>query len=307
MKLKLILVAAVMFTGAVAYADTLNMAGFNASTGTFSAFTLGTRGSCSGGVCSVGTPFFYNTSSDLVNGSNNASAGDFMNASGSFTGNTNYMAGGGQMYTQNQGAGVPNYASAFSFIRQAAAIQITLLYANSSTNNNAEFGIYDASSQTNALMNHTIVQTSGTDLNMLALGTHSYGAIVNPYATWGVYARTCNANAAANMCPSGNIQTEFSNVAMNSVNGDTPAADSAHMHWALFQSGTNAAVFYLALKDYVYTGSQTYANSVPEGFGDFNDIILRIDTSTVPEPATLSIMGLGLVGLGILGRRKLKK
>jgi len=151
-------------------------------------------------------------------------------------------------------------------------------------------------------MNHEIVQAVGANLNGM-IGT-VYNLTQN-YATWGVYARTCSQNAATGACPGQFVQTEFSNLAMNAVNGDTPAADANHMHWALFQSGTNAAVYYLALKDYVFTGTQT--RNPTEGYGDYNDIILRIDTSGVPEPATLSIMGLGLVGLGILGRRKLKK
>jgi hypothetical protein len=322
MKLKLILVAAAMLVGTVAYADTLNnAAGFNQSTGVFSAFNQGTRGSCNGmGVCTDGTPFWNNTSGDVVSssgnpgGSNLANAGDFLSAGGAFgtgtvlgcsTCGTNYMASNGQMYTQ--AANSPNFATAFSFIRQAASVTITLLYANSSTNNNAEFGIYDASSQNNALMNHEVVQAVGTNLNNIIGQTYS---VTQNYATWGVYARTCSQNAPTGACPggpSGFVQTEFSNLAMNSVNGDTPAADANHMHWALFQSGTNAAVYYLALKDYVFTGTQT--RNPTEGYGDYNDIILRIDTSiaSIPEPATLSIMGLGLVGLGILGRRKLKK
>lgn len=306
MKLQLFLVAGALFAGATAYADTLNTGGgFNTSTGTLSAFSLGTLGSCSPG-CIDGSPFFDNTSGDLVAGTHLANAGDFLDALGSFAGGTNNLAGGGQMYTQTQAAGSPNYASAFSFIRQAASLSITILYANSSVNNNAEFGIYDASSQSNALNNHEIVQpiTAGSNLNNLIGQTYN---ITQNYGVWGIYARTCDVNAADHACPGGNVVTYFSNVALNGVNGDTTAADAAanHMHWALFQSGTNAAVYYLALEDYAFQGAET--RNVTEGFGDYNDLILRIDTSGVPEPATLSIMGLGLAGLGMLGRRKLKK
>jgi len=318
MKLKLILAASAMLAGAVAYADTLNnAAGFNQSTGVFSAFAMGSQGFChngGAGPCVDGTPFWNNTSGDTVNGSNAANAGDLLGDVGAFALNgnvtlncstcgVNYMASGGQMYTQ--AANSPNFASAFSFIRNATSLQITLLYANSSTNNNAEFGIYDASSALNALNNHVIVQQSGvTNLNSIIGTTYT---VTNPYATWGVYARTCNANAANGACPGANVQTLFSNVAMNSLNGDTPAADAGHMQWALFQSGTNANVYYVALEDGVLTGSQT--RLFTEGYGDYNDIILRIDTSGtgVPEPATLSMMGLALAGLGIMGRRKLKK
>lgn len=311
MKLKLVLAAATML-GATAYADTLNTGGgFNTSTGTFSAFALGTMGSCTGGTCIDGTPFFNNTSGDVVNGSQAANAGNFLGDTGAFALNgnvtagcstcgVNYMASGGQMYTQASNS--PNFATAFSFIRQAASLQITLLYANSSTNNNLEFGIYDASSQATALSSHDIIQQAGiTNVNSL-IGT-TYG-ITDPYATWGVYARTCDVNAANGACPGSNVVTYFSNVALNGVNGDTPAADVNHMHWALFEDGTNPSIYYLALEDFaIQSGTR---NSI-EGYGDYNDIILEIDTTGVPEPATLSIVGLALLGFGFVGRRHLKK
>ena len=255
MKLKLLLVTGVVFAGSQAYADTLNTTGFAASTGTFSALSLGSRGVPGG---ADGSPFFYNDSVDMVNGSHAASAGDFLADIGAFALNgnvtpncsgcgVNYTLGGLQMYTQGTDA-----ASAFSFIRQATALTITLLYANSSTNNNAEFGLYDATDQTSALYNHAIIQQgAAADLNDIIGTTYN---VTNPYATWGIYARVCNANAPTGACPGANIQTLFSDVALNSVNGDTPAADANHMHWALFQSGTNAAVYYMALEDGVFTG-----------------------------------------------------
>lgn len=310
MRLNFALMAAVTLFGSMAFADTLNTGGgFNTSTGTLGAFNLGTQGSCTGGVCTDGTTFFNNTSGDVVNSSTAANAGDFLSASGAFatpvsgcsTCGVNYMASGGQMYTQT--ANSPNFASAFSFIRQAASVEITILYANSSVNNNAEFGLYDASSQSNALNNHEIAQAVGSNLNTM-IG-QSYN-LTNNYASYGIYVRTCTVNAANHACPGANVVTDFSNVAMNSVNGDDPAADANHMHWALFQSGTNAAIYYLAFEDF---SLQSGTRNVTEGYGDYNDIILELDTtaSGVPEPATLSIVGLSLAGLGFLGRRKLKK
>jgi hypothetical protein len=213
------------------------------------------------------------------------------------------MASGGQMYTQSTNS--PNFASSFSFIRQAASVEITLLYSNSSTNNNLEFGLYNASSTSTALNSHDIVQQGGvTNLNSIIGTTYD---VSNPFATYGIYARTCDVNAATGACPGGNVVTYFSDVALNGVNGDTPAADVNHMHWALFQSGTNAAVYYLALEDFaIQSGTR---NNI-EGYGDYNDLIIELNTSGVdpaPEPATISIVGLSLAGLGLLGRRKLKK
>lgn len=309
--MKILSLVLAILAGSAVYADTLNTGGgFNTSTGTFAAFNLGTQGSCTGGVCTDGTPFFNNTSGDIVNGSSAANAGDFLSATGGFaapvagcsTCGVNYMADGGQMYTQ--AANSPNFASAFSFISQASSISITLLYANSSTNNNAAFGLYDASSQANALANHEIVQQAGvTNLNTDIGTTYS---LTNNYATYGIYASTCDVNAANGACPAGNVVTFYSNVAMNGVNGDTPAADANHMHWALFQSGTNANVYYLALEDFAI---QSGTRNVTEGYGDYNDIILELNTSPgqqsqVPEPATFSIVALSLAGFGWLRSRK---
>jgi hypothetical protein len=303
-----------ILAGSAAYADVLNTGGgFNTSTGAFSAFNLGTQGSCSGGVCTDGTPFFNNTSSDIVNGSVAANAGDFLSATGGFasavlgcsTCSVNYMASGGQMYTQS--ANSPNFASAFSFISQTGVVSVSLLYANSSTNNNAEFGLYDASSQSNALANHEVVQAGGvTNLNNIIGQPYIF---TNSYATYGIYAVTCTVNAANGACPSGDSVTYYSNVGLNSVNGDTPRADGDHMHWALFQSGTNADVYFLALEDDALQGSQT-RNSI-EGYGDYNDIILELNTTPgqqiqTPEPQSLPVIVLCLGGLGWLRSRKLR-
>lgn len=300
-----------ILAASAAYADTLNTGGgFNTSTGTFSAFNLGTQGSCTGGVCTDGTPFFNNTSSDVVNSSTSANAGNFLSATGGFasavsgcsTCGVNYMASGGQMYTQS--ANSPNFASALSFISQTSQVSMTLLYANSSMNNNAEFGLYDASSQANALSNHEIVQPGGvTNLNNDIGATYVF---TNNYAAYGIYALTCDVNAAPGACPGANVVTYYSNVAMNGVNGDTPAADANHMHWALFQSGTNPNVYYLALEDFAI---QTGTRNPIEGYGDYNDIILELNTSVgqTPEPATFSIVALSLAGLAWLRSRKMAK
>jgi hypothetical protein len=305
MKLMLAFAALVTLSGAIARADVLNTGGgFNTSTGTFNAFNMGTTGSCTGGVCTDGTPFWNNTSSDVVNGSVAANAGNFLSGtrgfglpvSGCLTCGVNYMAAGGQMYTQSSNS--PNFASAFSFINQDPSMQITLLYANSPTNNNAALGIYDASSQANALANHTVAQAAGVNLNGLIGTTYN---LTNPYSTWGIFASTCDQNATSGACPGGDMVTYYSNVALNSVSGNTPAADAGHMHWALFQSGTNANVYYLALEDFAI---QSGTRNPVEGYGDYNDIILEISPGTAspaPEPSIILIMSLGLAGLALCG------
>jgi hypothetical protein len=246
----------------------------------------------------------------VVNGSSAANAGDFLSASGGFatgvfgcpTCGVNYMAGGGQMYTQSSNS--PNFASAFSFISQTGVVSFSLLYANSSTNNNAEFGLYDASSQLNALTNHEVVQAAGiTNLNSIIGQTYN---LTNNYGTYGIYAVTCTVNAANGACPVGDSVTYYSNLSLNSVDGDTPMADANHMHWAMFESGTNPDLYYLALEDYALQDSQT-RNPI-EGYGDYNDIILELNTTPgqqakTPEPQTIYLLGIGLLSLAGLTLR----
>jgi hypothetical protein len=44
----------------------------------------------------------------------------------------------------------------------------------------------------------------------------------------------------------------------------------------------------------------------PGSNGKIADVQFGISQSTVPEPVSLSLTGLGLVGLGFFGRRRLK-
>jgi PEP-CTERM motif len=307
-KVNILAVAAVCL-GSAAYADTLS------GTGVFSAFNP------------TGA-FWNNVGSDVVNGSSAVNVGNFLGDTGAFAlnGNVtancstcgpNYEAAGGQMYTQ--ASNNPNFASNFNFVKQAGALQITLLYANSAANVNAEIGLYDASSLANAQNLHTILQPSGAVNLNNAIGT-SYAGTYNmyngaalqgtanlangsPYTNWGIYIRTCiSGGQTLGNCPGGgaNIVTYFFNVTYDQ---NVPVVDIGHQHFALFQSGADASRFFVGLEDF------PSPSNIVEGYGDYNDIILGIQTSAsgVPEPATLSVMGLGLVGLGLFGRRKFNK
>jgi hypothetical protein len=337
MKLNLVLSAALVLSGSAAFGDTLN-SGSSAATGT----TFNPAGA-----------FWNNLSSDTVNGSNAANVGDFLSASGSFaapvagcpTCGTNYMAGGGRMFV-NAG-NTPDYVSNLNFVRQAGALSITLLYANSDANGNAEFGIYDSSSPTNSVNNHLILQPGQvTNLNNAIGNVYTTGVLVSgstiggtwnlaagsPYATWGLYVRTCEEGSVsfAQCNADGKIVTFY--MGQPSQLGTLYAPyDTAHQHFALFQNGSsvniqagsglniqagsslniqagsNTNTYYAGLEDFAF--SAAFPTNPIEGYGDFNDLIFGINSSvsTTPEPATLSIVGLGLVGLGFFGRRQLKK
>lgn len=305
---KLFVTGTVLLAGAFSlFADTLNS---GASAATSSAFNP--TGS-----------FWNNSSSDIVNGSQAANVGNFLNDSGGFALNgnitsgcstcgVNYMASGGQMYVDS--GNTPDFVNNLNFVKGVGGIQIELLYANYSANNLTSFGLYDASNLTDTLL----LQDAAPNLNNMIGTAYTSGTLFvgatnmgtfnlsngSPYANWGIYATMCTENATTVVqCQSdGDLVTYFMG-AVSQLNAGQIPFDSAHEHFALFQAGTNANQYYAGVEATAFTRS---APTDPvEGYGDFNDLIFGITTGTAtPEPTTMTIMGLGLASLGILvGRR----
>jgi PEP-CTERM motif-containing protein len=246
-------------------------------------------------------PFWNNTSSDGVN----MNAGDFLTGSNAGSmGSMDYLGTGGSFgsYLSTGGSG-PDAPQNFSFLQSGLSDQITLLYtnggANMTTTYGTQIGFYNVldPSQKVVLFDH------GTLYNSAAGSNGIYNNNVSPqptfststFANYGVYATTCGFN------PNGSIycDTFYSNVALD------PNDESAHQHFALFQNAQNPETFFLGFED-------SRGWNATEGYGDYNDAIFEIQTTTkftpevssVPEPATFSILGLGLVGIGLLRRSR---
>jgi len=114
-----------------------------------------------------------------------------------------------------------------------------------------------------------------------------------------------------NYCPAGDTSgtvTLFSNASLNTCTTAEPSASpatgaspampgcGADQHFAIFTSAT-PGVFYIAVDDWGLLGGVGPSNG--EGFGDYSDLVLELNTTPAPEPATFGMISAGFAGLGL--------
>jgi hypothetical protein len=254
------------------------------------------------------TPFFNNISIDGAQ----LNAGYFVENTGGPDSNPALHCAGGTCFSsgtittasQYLGTIADNNAAApsFNLVRAGTSINITILYQNSVINSGpggTAFGIYDVGTlaQTQLFAAGTIpTSVGGSGVNVNTAGISGTGA-------YGFYATVCQFPNSSTNC-----YTFFSNSTLNptvmNFGGSliVEGPGNPHQHFALYTLNGNATTYYLAFENSI-TGTGFDGTTGPEKYGDFNDVIFKITTASVPEPATLSMMGLGLLGLGLIGRR----
>lgn len=212
-------------------------------------------------------------------------------------------------------AGLPGTESVvpaleFNFLSSQTAMAISLLFADSSQDTGVSptgttFGTYIVPNG-GSIQTYQIGGSIGDTTTPTAFGTLPSN-FFNNGTVYGFYATVCYASSGGVCTQSVTYTSGVGNYSTNIGAGSGYLGGLGWNHFAFFELADGE--WGLGFSDTPWAlGSP---NSV-SGLGDYNDAIFGITgnaafSSATPEPGTIAIMGLGLAGLGLIGRRRFGK
>jgi PEP-CTERM motif-containing protein len=200
----------------------------------------------------------------------------------------------------------------FSFQSQATAFNIALLFADSGSDTGSGpagtiFGTYTETATNSGVFTLTpLTDPVDTTTGATTIATNDMiggGA----GAFYGFYATVCYHISGTSCDESVTYTTGAGNWSTNMASGNMFMGALGWNHFALFELASGEEVI-------GFTDTPFSLATNPLGLGDFNDLVVGLTGnppnnfgSSAPEPGTIAIMGLGLAGLGLIGRRRFAK
>jgi hypothetical protein len=197
----------------------------------------------------------------------------------------------------------------FSFMSQATAFNIALLFADSGNDTGSApggtvFGTYTETATNSGVFTLTPLTSASDDVT--GATTIATNDVIGggAGAFYGFYATVCYQVSSGACTQSVTYTTGAGNFTTNEGSGTMFAGALGWNHFALFELASGEEVI-------GFTDTPFSLATNTEGLGDYNDIVVGLTGNSAinftPEPGTIGIMGLGLAGLGLIGRRRFAK